>query len=285
MVYRPAGAGKIERLLMTHHAISVMKYSLLLFWVVVASVLSKNSLAQDGVFTGYARDPQTNTLLYVESHYVKRLGSNDEQRVVLYRCDEQGPAFARKTLSYASGRLAPDFRFEDARLGYLEGLQRKGPLKSVFLRDGRDVPERNASLKTNQSLVADAGFDEFVRQNWSQLEAGESLRFYFLVPSRLDYLSFKIKKVGETRIDNEPASIIQLNLSGVLGWFLPNIEVSYRQRDRALMRYAGVTNVRDLQSRNVVARIDFPATERRLTDPLDFDALRQQPLIERCPAS
>ena len=257
--------------------------ALLLTMILLASTVEV--MAQDGVFTGYARDPETNSLLYIENHYVNRLGATDERRVVLYRCSNQGPAFARKTLNYTTGRLAPEFQFEDARLGYIEGLRREGTKKNVFLRDATDAPQRSAILKLEKGLVADAGFDELVRQNWSKLEAGDSLRFSFLVPSRLDYLSFKIKKIGETKIDDEPASIIQLNLSGVLGWFLPDIEVSYRQRDRALMRYAGVTNVRDLESRNVVARIDFPASERRLTDPLDFEALRKEPLVARCPAS
>jgi len=256
------------------------------FFVVLLLVLAAVSAsAQYGIFTGYARDPQTGALLYVESHYVKDLGARNEQRIVLYRCSKQGPVFARKQLSYAQQRLAPEFRFEDGRLGYLEGLRREGANTEVYLREAAGSVERSARLTRGKAIVADAGFDEFVRENWSKLEAGESLRFYFLVPSRLDYLSFKVRKVGETRLDGELASVIQLNLSGVLGWFLSNIEVSYRQRDRALMRYAGVTNVRDLESGNVIAKIDFPAAERRLTDPLDFGALAAEPLVARCPAS
>jgi len=256
-----------------------------IFVLFALGLAAMSAVAQYGVFTGYARDPESKTLLYVESHYVKDLGAPSEQRIVLYRCSKQGPVFARKQLDYSQQRLAPEFRFEDGRLGYLEGLRREGANTEVYLREAATAAERSARLARGKSIVADAGFDEFVRENWSKLEAGESLRFSFLVPSRLDYLSFKVKKVGETRIDGEPASVIQLNLSGVLGWFLSNIEVSYRQRDRALMRYAGVTNVRDLDSQNVVALIDFPAAERRLTGPLDFAALASQPLVSRCPAS
>ena len=249
------------------------------------ALAATTAAAQYGLFTGYARDPQTGALLYVESHYVKDLGAADEQRIVLYRCAKQGPVFARKQLNYARQRFAPEFRFDDGRLGYTEGLRRQGGNTEVYLRETADSAERSARLGREKALVADAGFDEFVRANWSQLETGETLRFSFLVPSRLDYLSFKIKKIGETRLDGEPASVIQLNLSGVFGWFLSDIEVSYRQRDRALMRYAGVTNVRDLERRNLVARIDFPAAERRLTGPLDFAALQAEPLVARCPAN
>lgn len=256
-----------------------------LFIVMWSALAAVSASAQYGVFTGYARDPQNGNLLYVESHYVKDLGAGNERRIVLYRCDKQGPVFARKQLDYSVQRLAPAFRFEDGRLGYLEGLRRKGSNAEVYLRESASMAERSAQLTRGKTIVADAGFDEFVRDNWSQLEAGETLRFSFLVPSRLDYLSFKIKKIRETRIDGEPASVIQLNLSGVLGWFLSNIEVSYRQRDRALMRYAGVTNVRDLERQNLIAQIDFPAVERRLTDPLDFVALEAEPLVSRCPAS
>lgn len=254
-------------------------------WLWVVSVVASEASAQYLTFTGYARDPQTEALMYVESHYVQRAGAANERRVVLYRCAGSDAVFARKQLDYSAQRVAPDFRFEDARLGYVEGLRRSGTNTEVFLREQGAAPERSGRLPRGKTIVADAGFDEFVRENWSRLEAGETLRFSFLVPSRLDHLGFKIRKIRETRIEGETASVIQLNLSGVFGWFLPNIEVSYRQRDRVLMRYAGVVNVRDLESRNIIARIDFPAAQRRVSGPQDFAALLAQPLVSVCPTN
>jgi hypothetical protein len=136
-------------------------------------------------------------------------------------------------------------------------------------------------VPANVAIVSDAGFDEFVREHWAELEQGKSVKFPFLVPSRLDYLSFKVHKHGEAQIEGVAASVIRLNLSGPLGWFLPYIEVSYRKSDRVLMRYKGLTNIRDATGKNVTAQIDFPSQER-VTKPVDIDSLRKAPLVATC---
>ena len=115
------------------------------------ALAATTAAAQYGLFTGYARDPQTGALLYVESHYVKDLGAADEQRIVLYRCAKQGPVFARKQLNYARQRFAPEFRFDDGRLGYTEGLRRQGGNTEVYLRETADSAERSARLSREKS--------------------------------------------------------------------------------------------------------------------------------------
>jgi hypothetical protein len=239
--------------------------------------------AVDLRFTGIARDLQTRQLLYVESHHVHDAGKPGEQRVVLYRCAPDGPAFARKELTYGASRAAPEFNFLDARDGYLEGLQRSAKGLRVVHKPNALGVQREAVVPAGGELVADAGFDEFVRARWNELEKGQTVRFPFLVPSRLDVLSFKIRKHHETVIDGAPASVIRLALSGVIGWFLPHIDVSYRKSDRVLLRYEGLTNVRDAKGENHIAVIDFPNVERRETK-VDLAAARGEPLIARCPA-
>lgn len=237
--------------------------------------------ATDHVFTGYARDLRSRELLYIESHTVRELGTPNEQRVVKYLCSRGDGAFARKVLQYGANRTEPAFRLDDARTGYVEGLQRSGNSLEVFQRDNGKAELRKRPVPTTVAIVSDAGFDEFVRKHWSELEAGKAVRFPFLVPSRLDYMSFKVQKHRETTIEGQPASVMRLNLSGFLGWFLPYIEVSYRKSDRILMRYKGLTNIRDSNGKNVVAQIDFPSRER-LVKPVNLDALKSTPLVSSC---
>jgi len=248
----------------------------------VSSLLASTAAAADLQFAGYARSRDDGRLLYVESHHVRNPGAVGETRIVMYRCSIDGPAFARKELSYGSVREEPEFSFTDARRGYVEGLRRsaQGPL--VFQQENARAPRREAKVPANTVIVSDAGFDEFVRKHWAELEAGKSVRFPFLIPSRLDYLSFKVKKHHEIKIDGATASVIRLNLSGVLGWFLPYIEVSYRKTDRVLMRYEGLTNIRGDNNENLVAIIEFPMRERRNVPPVDLLKLRAEPLVSRC---
>ena len=53
-----------------------------------------------------------------------------------------------------------------------------------------------APVAGGEALVADAGFDEFVRQHWDALMAGEAVPLHFAVPSRLESLGFRIRRVG-----------------------------------------------------------------------------------------
>ena len=113
---------------------------------------------------------------------------------MLYRCKPDGPPFARKELSYPATRTAPSFDFEDARSGYAEGLSRAAGL-TAFARAGSGAVRRSATLDAGELLVADAGFDEFVRIHWAALARGDALSAPFLVPSLLESVEFRVRKV------------------------------------------------------------------------------------------
>lgn len=236
-------------------------------------------LATDLTFTGYARALDSGALLYVESHAVSDVGTPGETRVVLYRCADGETAFARKELVYGT-RIAPTFRFEDARSGYVETLSRDARGLEVSARAGKSAESRAARVD-DKGLIADAGFDEFVRARWDDLQRGKSLEAPFLVPSRLERMAFRVRKVGETKIGEDTVSVIRLSLAGLLGWLLPDIDVSYRQSDRQLRRYRGTTNIRDADGKLLEAEIDFP-DEGRKEGAVDLEALRKVALVSAC---
>jgi hypothetical protein len=57
--------------------------------------------------------------------------------------------------------------------------------------------------------------------------------------------------------------------------------VSYRKRDRRLMRYRGITNIRDARGEMIAAQIDFP-NDVRTDAAVDLAALRALPLVPWC---
>jgi hypothetical protein len=188
-------------------------------------------------------------------------------------------------LSYQSQRHTPDFNMTDTRSGYAEGVRRTAQGLRAYSQLNATSPRRETTVALRPNLVIDAGFDDFVRLNWRELEAGKAVNFPFLVPSQLDTYNFKIRKHREVTIEGSTASVIRLNLSGVLAWFTPYIEVSYRQADQVLMRYEGLTNIRNADGELLEAVIDFPSNERRLLPQLDLRGPRIEPLVSRCPAA
>jgi hypothetical protein len=218
-------------------------------------------------------------LAYIESHYVKLDGDAASDRLVLYRCPDQR-AFARKRVTTRfAGPWLPAFELDDRRIDYREGLRDRGGQLEVYYRDG-DEAESAPMAETPSDLVADAGFDRFVVDNWQRLTQGETVRFNFLVPSRLDYLSFKVRQVDEVDIDGRKAKVFRLGLTGLLGLIVSGIDVAYDAESRVLMRFSGLSNVRDEERENYVVRIEFPMSDRRFgTSPAEFDAAAEEPLV------
>lgn len=238
------------------------------------------AFAADATFEGFARAPDSGALLYVESHFVWDAGATNESRIVLYRCPGDGRPFARKELSYAQVRNAPSFDFQDARSGFAEGLGRGTGVAVAYARAGAKEPRRDAAVPDPQ-LIADAGFDEFVRANWAALQEGTALTAPFLVPSLLDSVEFRVRKKSGANVDGAESSVIRLSVAGPLGWFLSDIDVTYRNADRRLLSYRGVTNIRDAGGKMLTARIDFPDGVRRDDAPSAAE-LRAMPLVSGC---
>lgn len=215
---------------------------------------------------GWARDPRSNQLLYREQHLVRRESGQLVERLVLYSCMD-GTAFARKRVDYRRSAQAPQFVLQDARQGYREGLRRDDAVR-LFVREREGAAERSGGLpETASPLVADAGFDEFVRSEWARLQAGKSVPLSFAVPSRLAALGFKVYRVGSTTMAGETAELYRLRLGGLLGWIAPHIDVAYGRESRRLLRFEGLSNLReDDGETQLVARIEFPRAARAATE-------------------
>lgn len=218
---------------------------------------------------GDARAPGDNRLLYREQHLIRRDGDRPLERLVIYRCPD-GTAFARKRVDYRASTLAPDFDLVDAR-GYREGLRRENGQARVWHDDGAARPLAGSDA----TLVADAGFDEFIRQRWAALAPGRTQTLAFAIPAFGRSLGFKVHSAG----DRAPAlRRFELKAGGMLGLVAPAITVDYDVRDRRLRRFTGPTNIRDAKGRQFEARIEFPAAPRDVDDEAQWRQLSAVPL-------
>lgn len=211
---------------------------------------------------GDARDPASERLLYREDHLLRRDGDVPVERVVLYRCPD-GTAFARKRVDYRDSRIAPAFSLVDARDGYREGLRRSDGQVTVYSN------QRSTTLTAAAGatpLVADAGFDEFLRGKWEPLQSKGSLPIRFAVPAHARDFGFHVRSTGEARIDGIAVQTFQLRLGGLLALVSPRIEVAYDTDDRSLRRYTGLTNIRSDRGKPLEARIDFPTAATPATE-------------------
>lgn len=246
--------------------------------VVAASIaaLAAPAAASLQIQEGLAHDPDSGALLYREQHLLDHAEGELRRRLVVYRCTD-GTAFARKQVDYADSALAPAFSFEDVRLGYREGLRRDGGGDALWVRLDQ-AGERSVPVPDGEALVADAGFDEFIRKRWQPLLEGRPVPLQFAVPSRLDAYDFTVRRRGAGEVAGEPAEFFRLRLGGWLGWLAPHIDVAYGRESRRLLRFEGLSNLRDDQgNEQLLARIDFPRPAAPAA-PGQWQALAAEPL-------
>jgi hypothetical protein len=223
---------------------------------------------------GLARDPDTARLLYREAHLIRREGARTIERLVLYRCPN-GVAFARKRVDYRDSALAPDFDMTDVR-GYREGLRREGG--KALLWTGTKAAKALAATKS--PLVADAGFDEFMRQQWAPLTAGRPQPLAFAVPAYGRTLPLKVRSTGTLARGGDRLHRFELRFDGLLGMVASSIRVEYDTQDQRLRRFTGLTNIRDAEGEQIEAEIDFPQPPRS-ADAQRWQAALTEPLA-RC---
>ncbi|MEO7326154.1 MAG: hypothetical protein ABIW82_15115 [Dokdonella sp.] len=234
-------------------------------------------------YEGEAYAADGGPLLYRESHW-----RHDEDGVVsglvIYQCPD-GTAFARKHIRATTDPLAPDFELRDARNGYVEGVREDHGSRQVFTRASDTASERSATINGDKNLIVDAGFDAFVRTHWDAL-ASTPATILFVVPSRLEAMRFQVRHVGEEHAGARIAQRFRLSFASWYGSLLPHIDVVYDAVSRRLLRYEGISNVRDGNARNVVVRIEFPQSERDMqATQTQFAAAAAMPLTGTCPLS
>jgi hypothetical protein len=232
-------------------------------------------------FSGNAYAIDGDLLLYHETHYLFS-GEHGGERIVLYQCPD-GRAFARKRSRDDGNAQAPDFDLVDARVGYREGVRRNGSLREVYVQRSATQAEQADPLQLPADGVIDTGFEAFARLHWDALVRGDTLPFAYLVPSRRKFYAFKVGKIDLPAAP--PGSVtFRLASSSWVSFLLPHIDISYDLETRRLVRYEGLSNVRDVKTgKNYRVHYEYPkvAVARDIDSAL-IQAALATPLAANC---
>ena len=218
---------------------------------------------------------QGREFLYGERHVQRFDDGQIAESVVLYTCRDGSP-FARKVVRYRDP-FAPDFMLEDQASGYREGVRSEGGLRRVYFA-AKSAPEKTTTLPEAKDLVADAGFDEYVRRHWDALLQDRAATFDFLVPSALGHYRFAVGHERSGREQGRPVEVFRLRLAGLWGWLLRGIDVYYDAETHRLLRYEGLSNLRSRHGDNLKTTILYPPDARRTATETDLRAALAAPL-------
>ncbi len=209
---------------------------------------------------GYAYAAGSGALLYSEHHQEWWKDGRILRDTVTYR-DTQGGVIGEKHVDFRAREAAPKFVLRNIRTGHTEGATAQSDSLKVSFRKSGDAPLAQKAIDLPEGAIVDAGFDRFVENNWDALMRGDGFVRPFLVPSRLKFMDFRIQRVDDGgKVDR---AVFEMALdSPLLRLLAPSITVVYDARNRTLLEYDGVSNMRNRQGNNLNVEIRFDPSGR-----------------------
>ena len=205
--------------------------------------------------TGHAYDTRSGALIYTEHHQEWWKDGRILRDTVTYRSPDD-IIIAEKHVDFRNGEHAPDFLLRNVVTGHSEAARQASEMLSVRFQEATGQPERTELLHRPEDAIVDAGFDRFIESNWEALTRGEVFIRPFLVPSRLEFMDFQIRRIDGGG-DGERVTFNLSIDSALLQLFVPSITVVYDTSRRTLVAYHGISNMRDTEGGNMEVKIRF----------------------------
>ncbi len=213
--------------------------------LMLASLVSGAAMAGDDVvFYGYAFDNESGEYLYTEKHsQVFENGRWLRGSIVYY--DTSGAVVGRKSMDFSKNPYIPEFRLELAS-GYVEGIRDVTDEEATLFRvPAGQESEETATVDIEGRMAADSGFHSLIYDNLDDILDGSTEKFRFAVAGNLDDYSFRVRKVGETTFEGDPAAVLKVEAATLLRLIAPSLELIYSPADGRLLEYRGLSNVHD----------------------------------------
>lgn len=199
------------------------------------------------VGTAYASNG-SGEILYKEYHFRPEA---KRWQVVYKTVDGEagGEIIADKSLQFGEQMASPAFTLRDYRFGEVFAAEvtatANGDEQLILQRGKSDDPgTKQVDLDSDRNIVIDAGFDEFVRQNWRPLLAGDTVRFEFAYPKRLTALSLQVQLNSDFPVDTDGDTYFKMTpSSGFLRLWVDPIYLSYQKSNQRLRSFHGVSNL------------------------------------------
>lgn len=233
--------------------------------LLAASLLAATAVQAEpkqALLTGYAYARGTDTLLYTENHTVMVDGADILDHQTDYRTPG-GKTICSKTLNYRDQGFAPAFELRDLRDGYVEGAEYTDQGYRLFSRSGPDAPIESDTVPLSKTLVSDAGFDLYVRARMDSLLDGNIEKFKMAIAAEQTVLSFQARMLKQKTLFGRPAILIKVEPSTLLRLLVAPIYLTYDIQNGELLRYAGLSNIRNSDGKRYDTRIDFPPDKQQ----------------------
>lgn len=211
--------------------------------------------------SGTAYDLDSGEFLYLEEHQFRY----DEEGQLLgdsvRYLDAEGALIGSKEVDYRRSVFLPEFLTTVNITGYQEGMRYEGDKLVLRRRANADAKMEEKSLDLDRCDAIDAGFHPLVQMRFEDILAGDTIRFRFCAAGSLVSVGFKAKRLEDGEIQGQRTVRVRIEISGFLSFFVDPLILSYNPLNRDLIRYEGVSNVRDAEGDTYNIRMDYPLRE------------------------
>lgn len=233
------------------------KYILLLFPLLTAFTIW-NGPNLTRTFSSGAYDLKSGAPLYREFHEEKFSGNAIAESVTQYK-DLNNNLIAERIMTFGSDATKPKFILRDMRSGYIEGAEvlPDGQVK-VFTRENSGEPLENKNLRVPSPYVIDGGLTYFFINNWDRLMNGETIKFNFITPAKLDYFQFRVYKNDIVEMGGRKGMQVKLEINSfILRAFVDPIYVTYDIETKKILHYKGISNINGPDGKSYSVEINY----------------------------
>jgi hypothetical protein len=210
-------------------------------------------------YEGTAKDLD-GRLVYREVHEVTYDSAPPSGRVQVARTrylNPDGSIRAELDSEFTGPSFLPSYTFKDHKLGVLEGVKLESDSEKLEVFH----QQKRKKIAFKPDWVSGQGFHYFSRASLEKIAAGEKRLLEFLIPSRLENFSFRIRK-GEAgterrRPDQREIDVVLEVQNWLLRIFAPKITATYDMDSRRLLRYLGPSNIQTEKGDVQTVRIEY----------------------------
>ena len=194
-------------------------------------------------FYGFAFDEATGKYLYTEVHQHLYDGDKWLSGSVRYFSPDNH-LMGEKILDFSKDPYIPVFHSKFPGEKYEEAVANL-TATVIELEKSFEGKQQKAQLERQPGMVADAGFNSYIVDHLTDLAAGKTAQFAFVVAGQLDKYSFRLKKAGDGTLDGHPVLKIKGEPDSFLRYLVSPLLITYDLQTKSLVEYRGTSNLHD----------------------------------------
>ncbi len=181
-----------------------------------------------------------------------------------------GKLAAESYSSFVNGPYMPDSRFIDHRTGRLGTTKALGELGAPGVTGDKDLgkilltrklppdlEEETETLDYHPQMTTAHGTFFYIRDHLDTLLKDESAKVRMVIPTRLDDYRFRIRPVEGTEPE-APTLKMRVEVDNFfIRLFAPHVELEYDKANRRVIRYRGLSPIRDAKDDLMKVEMEF----------------------------